>query len=78
MNRNRIEGKWRQFAGSARVRWGKLTDNERQTIVGQKDQLIGWIQELYGIARAEAEERADDRSPTLKQPRPDRNLAVRL
>ena len=78
MDRNRIEGKWRQLAGSARERWGRLTDNERQTIGGMKDQLIGRIQEMYGIAKAEAEERADDWSPVQKQRQSDGPLATRL
>ncbi len=78
MNWNRIQGKWKQLAGSARERWGRLTDNECQTIAGKKDQLIGRIQELYGIAKSEAEERADDRSPAAKQSTPDGNLALRL
>jgi uncharacterized protein YjbJ (UPF0337 family) len=78
MNRNRMEGKWKQLAGSARERWGKLTGSRRQTIGGKKDQLIGRIQELYGIAKAEAEERAADRSPTSEQSARDTNLALRL
>jgi uncharacterized protein YjbJ (UPF0337 family) len=43
MNWDQIEGKWKQFTGSARERWGKLTDDDWQTIAGKKDQLIGRI-----------------------------------
>ena len=60
MNWDRIEGKWKQFTGSAREGWGKLTDNDWETIAGKKDQLVGRIQERYGIAKAEAEIQADD------------------
>jgi uncharacterized protein YjbJ (UPF0337 family) len=28
MNWDRIEGKWKQFTGFGRERWGKLTDND--------------------------------------------------
>jgi uncharacterized protein YjbJ (UPF0337 family) len=28
MNWDQIEGKWKQFTGSARQRWGKLTDDD--------------------------------------------------
>ena len=67
MNWDQIEGKWKQSAGSARERWGKLTDNDWETIAGKKDQLVGRIQELYGVAKAEAEKQADEWSHALEQ-----------
>src|ERR1017187_8015702 len=66
MNWGQIEGKWKRFTGSARERWGKLTDNDWETIAGKKDQLVGRIQERYGVARAEAEKQADERSLAQK------------
>ena len=39
MNWDVIEGKWKQFAGSARSRWGKLTDSDWDVICGKKDKL---------------------------------------
>jgi uncharacterized protein YjbJ (UPF0337 family) len=59
MNWDQIEGKWKQLTGPARAGWGKLTDNDWQTIAGKKDQLVGRIQERYGVAKAEAEKQAD-------------------
>jgi uncharacterized protein YjbJ (UPF0337 family) len=50
MNWDQIEGKWKQLTGSARERWGKLTDDDVQALTGQKDHLVGKIQERYGIA----------------------------
>jgi uncharacterized protein YjbJ (UPF0337 family) len=47
MNWDQIEGEWKQFAGSARERWGKLTDSDWETIAGKRDQLVGRIQERY-------------------------------
>ena len=35
MNWDQIEGKWKQFTGSARERWGKLTDDDLQTGEGE-------------------------------------------
>ena len=67
MNWDQIEGKWKQFTGSARTRWGKLTDDDLQTLTGQKDQLVGKIQERYGIAKAEAETQADEWSRAQKE-----------
>jgi uncharacterized protein YjbJ (UPF0337 family) len=65
MNWDQIEGKWKQFTGSARERWGKLTNNDWETIAGKKDQLVGRIQERYGVARGEAERQADEWSRVL-------------
>ncbi len=78
MNWDQIEGIWKQLAGAARERWGKLTDDDWQTIGGKKDKLIGRIQERYGIARAEAEKQADEWSRALEQSKQDKELAGRL
>jgi uncharacterized protein YjbJ (UPF0337 family) len=71
MNWDQVEGKWKQFTGSARERWGKLTDDDWKTIAGQKDQLVGRIQERYGIAREAAEAQAEEWSLTLKHTDPE-------
>jgi uncharacterized protein YjbJ (UPF0337 family) len=66
MNWDQIEGMWKQFAGSAREQWGKLTDDDIQTMTGKKDNLVGKIQERYGIAKDEAEKQADAWSAAQK------------
>jgi uncharacterized protein YjbJ (UPF0337 family) len=78
MNWDQIEGKWKQFSGSARERWGKLTDNDWETIAGMKDQLVGRIQERYGVARAEAEKQADEWLGALKESGRESQSATRL
>jgi uncharacterized protein YjbJ (UPF0337 family) len=55
MNWDRVEGNWRQFAGTVKEKWGKLTDDDLQVINGQQDQLVGRIQERYGVAKEEAQ-----------------------
>jgi uncharacterized protein YjbJ (UPF0337 family) len=35
--------------------WGKLTEDDLTVIAGRQDQLVGRIQERYGIAKDEAE-----------------------
>ncbi len=60
MNWDQIEGKWKQSKGKFREKWGKLTDDDLDVIAGRRDQLIGLLQERYGIAREEAEREADD------------------
>jgi len=67
MNWDRVEGNWKQFSGKAREKWGKFTDSDWQVLNGKKDQLVGRIQERYGIAKDEAERQADEWSRTLDQ-----------
>jgi uncharacterized protein YjbJ (UPF0337 family) len=55
MNWDRVEGNWKQFSGKVKEKWGKLTDDDLTVIGGKQDQLVGRIQERYGIARDEAE-----------------------
>lgn len=55
MNRDTIAGNWKQLVGKAKVQWGKLTDDDLSVIEGRRDQLVGKIQERYGVAKDEAE-----------------------
>ncbi|MFY9802405.1 MAG: CsbD family protein [Candidatus Acidiferrales bacterium] len=59
MNWDQLQGKWKQSQGKVREQWGKLTDDDLNVIAGKRDQLVGRIQERYGIAREEAEKQAD-------------------
>jgi uncharacterized protein YjbJ (UPF0337 family) len=67
MNWDQIEGKWKQFAGEARHKWGKLTDSDWDMVGGKKDKLIGRIQERYGIKKEEAEREAEEWSRALSE-----------
>ncbi|MEX1311328.1 MAG: CsbD family protein [Candidatus Sulfomarinibacteraceae bacterium] len=55
MNWDKVEGNWKQLKGEVRKRWGKLTDDDLDVIEGSREKLIGKLQEVYGIARDEAE-----------------------
>lgn len=55
MNWDRIEGNWKQFKGTIKQQWGKLSDNPLDVIVGKREYLAGQIQEIYGIAKDEKE-----------------------
>jgi uncharacterized protein YjbJ (UPF0337 family) len=67
MNWDRIEGNWKQMTGKAREKWGKLTDSDFDAIAGRRDQLVGRIQERYGIARDVAQQQADEWAKALKE-----------
>jgi uncharacterized protein YjbJ (UPF0337 family) len=60
MNWDRVEGKWKQASGKVKEKWGKLTDDDLQTVAGKRDQLVGRIQERYGIARDVAEKQVEE------------------
>lgn len=66
MNWDIVEGKWMQFRGDVRSKWGKLTDDDLDQIAGKKDRLIGVLQERYGRRRDEAERDIDDWLSTSK------------
>jgi uncharacterized protein YjbJ (UPF0337 family) len=55
-----MKGKWKQLKGSVKERWGKLTDDDLDVINGQAEQLVGTIQERYGIAREAAQKQVDE------------------
>jgi len=55
MNWDQIAGNWKQAAGKAQEKWGKLTDNDWTVAKGKRETLIGKVQERYGIAKEEAE-----------------------
>lgn len=56
MNSDIFQGKWKQIKGQAKQKWGELTDDELDQIDGKRNELVGKIQEHYGIAKSEAEQ----------------------
>ena len=74
MNWDQVEGKWKQLKGSAKQQWAKLTDDDLTYISGKKDELVGKIQERYGISREEAQRQADLWSKAMED---DTNLGTR-
>jgi uncharacterized protein YjbJ (UPF0337 family) len=59
MNWDRVEGNWNQIKGRVKEQWGKLTDDDVDVIAGKRDQLVGKIQESYGITKDEAEKQVE-------------------
>jgi len=52
---DQIKGAWKQITGKVREEWGELTDDELMQINGERDQLLGLIQQKYGEKRETAE-----------------------
>lgn len=60
MNSDVIKGNWKQFKGEVQKQWGKLTDDDLDIINGEKEKIVGKIQERYGYARDKAEKEYDE------------------
>lgn len=56
MNRDILEGKWKQLRGKVKERWSALTDDDLGRIEGRRDVLVGVLQEKYGYTKQRAED----------------------
>ena len=60
MNWDEIKGRWTQLTGAARSTWGDLTEDELAKAAGERDRMIGLVQEKYGVAKEEAARQVDE------------------
>jgi uncharacterized protein YjbJ (UPF0337 family) len=60
MNKDIIEGNWKQLTGEVQKKWGKLTNDHLDQIAGDRTKLAGLIQENYGVAKDEAEKQVKE------------------
>ncbi|HYM09820.1 MAG TPA: CsbD family protein [Bryobacterales bacterium] len=56
MTWEQIGGNWSQFKGRVRERWDRLTEDDLAMVNGQREQLVGRIQEKYGITKEVVEQ----------------------
>ena len=54
MNWHSVEGNLKQLTGRIKREWGELTDDPSILDDGRRDELVGKIQEAYGISHDEA------------------------
>jgi uncharacterized protein YjbJ (UPF0337 family) len=66
MNKDVLEGKWKQMRGQVKIWWGKLSDDDLDRAAGKSDQIIGLLQEKYGYTREHAEEEFNRRLKEYK------------
>jgi uncharacterized protein YjbJ (UPF0337 family) len=55
MNWDRVEGNWKTLKGQVKQQWGKLTDDDLDVINGKREELLGRIQNAYGMSRDDAD-----------------------
>lgn len=64
MDNNVFKGKWKQLKGETQKQWGKLTNDDLDVINGEREKLVGKIQERYGFAKDRAEREYEDWAAT--------------
>jgi uncharacterized protein YjbJ (UPF0337 family) len=60
MNRDILKGQWKQLQGRICQRWGRFTEDDLALIAGDRDVLMGKIQEYYGRSHEQARNDLDD------------------
>ncbi len=53
-----FKAQWKQLRGMIKEEWGKLTHNNTMRMEGQRDQMIGGVQEKYGSTIVKAQKNA--------------------
>lgn len=66
MNKDIIAGKWKQLKGSAKAKWGDLTDDVFDVAEGDSEYLAGKLQERYGWDRDRAKKEVSELEKTLE------------
>jgi uncharacterized protein YjbJ (UPF0337 family) len=62
-----MEGEWKQRRGKAVHHWGKVMNDDLAAIAGKYEELVGRLQERYGIAKEEANQQVKDFRRTIAQ-----------
>lgn len=71
MNEDTFEGIWKQAKGQIKQWWGDLTDDDLLQVEGNRDKLVGKLQERYGYTRQRADDEVNRRfNEYEKQNRP--------
>lgn len=65
MNKDIIQGNWKQLRGKVLQQWGKLTDDDFDVINGSRTELAGKLQERYGVMKDEADRQIRSWEDTL-------------
>lgn len=69
MNEDILKGQWSQLKGRVRQEWGRFTNDDVARIDGDREVLLGRLQELYGRTREEAEEELEQFLSAEPRPR---------
>lgn len=60
MNKDIIEGHWKEVKGSIKQQWAKLTDDDIAHMKGTYEELQGSLQKRYGYEKDRAEKEINE------------------
>lgn len=60
MNRDVLQGQWKEIRGKVQQAWGDLTDDDLDRIDGRRTELEGMLQRKYGYTKERAAREVDD------------------
>lgn len=52
-------GEWKRIKGDVKKKWGKLTDDQMTESEGNRDKLVGYIQQKYGETKEAINDQID-------------------
>ncbi len=59
MNKDIIQGNWKQLKGKVQQQWGNLTNDDIDRLQGSRKELEGLLQEKYGFQKDRVETEID-------------------
>ncbi len=68
MNWDQIVGNWRECRLRIKEQWSELTDDDVASIRGQRDRLVGLLQEKCGLTKGPAEKALNEFMNGLEAP----------
>jgi uncharacterized protein YjbJ (UPF0337 family) len=60
MNKDQLEGKWKQIKGDFKQKYGKLVDDDSVFAEGKFDEVSGKLQEKTGKTKEELQEEIEN------------------
>jgi uncharacterized protein YjbJ (UPF0337 family) len=55
LNKDVLQGHWKEARGKIKQEWGKFTDNDITQLKGTYEELEGLLQQRYGYAKEQAD-----------------------
>jgi len=55
MRMQKLSGQWKQHMGSAKIAWGKLTQDQLLKTEGHYQKLVGLVEETYAVTKIAAD-----------------------
>ncbi|MEH6679942.1 MAG: CsbD family protein [Sediminicola sp.] len=60
MNKDQLEGKWKQIKGDFKQKYGKVTDDDSVYAEGKFDEMLGRLQEKTGKTKEDLQKEIEN------------------